>query len=152
MLRTGGAFSSHQIVYFYSSTYSTTSMASSTMPRCMPLGGVSYSLVVNLSTHAHPSTARYHEGLGLESTSGRHYARCITYRFTGGHMKSFILPIQHILLSVLYDAQMQAQQWCFAFARCSSVRARTSFHCPPLSRPRARFNERASSDTKPLYT
>lgn len=46
---------------------------------------------------------------------------------------------------------LQAQCARFAFAHWYDVRARTSFHCPPMSRSRARFDERASLDAKILY-
>lgn len=43
--------------------------------------GVAHTLVVNQSTHAQPSTAHYHEGLGLESTRRRHYVWYDVYRY-----------------------------------------------------------------------
>ena len=57
---------------------------------------------------------------------------CVRFRWLCVFFTSnrYFLHMQHIPLSVFYDAQIQVQWRGFAFARCKCVCVRTSFHCP----------------------
>ena len=114
-----------------------------------------------MSARARPCTCHYHQGLGSLQREGRvqrmiytgsmyvslYCVQVVCMFFTSN--RSFY-PSTSRTCSALHDAQMHTQWWCFAFTRCRHVRARTPFYCPLLlSRPWARFNERASADANP---